>query len=193
MLARRKDIGYSVSCTTRPARSGEVDGRDYHFLTEEEFVRRADHGDFAESAQVHGRMYGTLRSEVQKVLDSGRHVLMDIDVQGAARFSSAFPSSVLIFLLPPSAAVMVQRLTARRSESQKNLGTRLRTARSELAAIGHYQYVIVNDNLDEAIARVSSVIDAESVKQNRVRELEKQVTALISQLEHEIAVTGGGE
>jgi len=103
LLQNRTDLGYSVSCTTRAPRVGEAEGRDYYFLSRAEFERRRDAGDFAESAQVHGNMYGTLRSEVERVLGAGKHVVMDIDVQGAQQFTRVFPQSVTIFVLPPSA------------------------------------------------------------------------------------------
>ena len=115
LLERRSDVGYSVSCTTRAAREGEVDGRDYRFLGASEFVERRDAGEFAEWAEVHGHLYGTLRSEVERVLASGRHVLMDIDVQGARQFHVAFPDTVLVFVLPPSGEVLKSRLAGRKS------------------------------------------------------------------------------
>ena len=113
LLRRRPDLGYSVSCTTRAQRPGEEDGRDYYFLSAAEFADRRARGDFAESAEVHGRLYGTLREEVSRVLSAGRHVIMDIDVQGAAQFVAAFPDSVLVFLFPPSAEVLRGRLSGR--------------------------------------------------------------------------------
>ncbi len=106
--------------------------------------------EFAESAVVHGNLYGTLRSEVKRVLASGRHVIMDIDVQGARQFARAFPESVLVFLLPPSTDVLIDRLRARQTEDHRKLLVRLRSAREELREVGRYQYVVVNDNLERA-------------------------------------------
>lgn len=185
LLERRTDVGYSVSCTTRKPRDGEVDGKDYYFLDRAEFDRRRAAGEFAESAEVHGRLYGTLRSEVHRVLGAGRHVLMDIDVQGAELFCTAFPETVLVFLLPPSVEVMVQRLKSRGSEGRDALITRLTNARDELQAVSRYHYVVVNDDLERTIARVSSIIDAEMVRHDRVRMLDQQVAGLIEQLERE--------
>ena len=167
LLRRRADVGYSVSCTTRAPRPGEEDGRDYHFLAPQEFGERRERGDFAEWAEVHGRFYGTLRSEVERVLASGRHVLMDIDVHGAAQFAAAFPESVLVFLLPPSAAVLRARLVGRMTEDGETLRVRLRTSRAEIEAVGAYEYVIVNDDLERALRDVSAVIDAEAVRRVR--------------------------
>lgn len=186
LLAARADIGYSVSCTTRKPREGEVDGRDYHFLSMDEFVRRREAGEFAESAEVHGNLYGTLRSEVLKVLEAGRHVIMDIDVQGAEQFSRAFPMSVLVFLLPPSADVLVKRLTARGTEDKATVVKRLRNASEELQRVGMYHYAVVNDDLEATIVRVSSIVDAEAVRHDRLASLKAEVDALIEQLSDRI-------
>ena len=169
LLAKRQDVGYSVSCTTRPPREGEVDGRDYHFRSLEGFRRGQAAGEFAESAEVHGHLYGTLRAEVERVLSQGKHVIMDIDVQGTKQFFAAFPESVLIFILPPSAEALVERLTARGTEDPKSLIRRLRSAKDELKAIDLYPYVVVNDRIDSAVAAISSIIDAEGVKRTRNR------------------------
>ena len=109
LLERRPDVGYSVSCTTRAPRQGERNGKDYYFLSTDEFAARRSRDEFAEWANVHGNMYGTLRREVEQVLSLGRHVIMDIDVQGARQFARAFPESVLVFLLPPSTDVLIGR------------------------------------------------------------------------------------
>jgi guanylate kinase len=172
LLSLRKDLGYSVSCTTRPPREGELNGRDYHFLAVEKFKRGQDAGEFAESAEVHGHLYGTLRAEVARVLSSGRHVIMDIDVQGAQQFSAAFPESVLIFILPPSADALIERLTARGTEDAKSLIRRFRSAKEELKSIDLYEYVVVNDRIDSAVAAISSIIDAEALKRSRNDALE---------------------
>lgn len=193
LLDRRADLGYSVSCTTRAPRDGEVDGRDYRFLSQEAFLAARDAGEFAEWAEVHGNFYGTLRSQVQEVLASGRHVLMDIDVQGARQFHHAFPETVLIFVLPPSGEVLKTRLTARKSEDRERLLVRLRNARAELGEVGHYHYVVVNDDLDRAVNQVSAIIDAEGLRHDRVQEVEAQVEALIAQLEQEIHVFSRGD
>ena len=186
LLKRRTDLGYSVSCTTRAPRVGEVDGRDYYFLSRADFERKRDHGEFAESAQVHGNMYGTLRSEVERIFAAGKHVVMDIDVQGAQQFARAFPESVTIFVLPPSAEVLLERLRHRRTESKEQLARRLQSALQELQAVDLYQYVVVNDDLPKAVARVSSVIDAEVVRRERVEGLRHQVSSLVQRLEREL-------
>lgn len=186
LLERRADIGYSVSCTTRAPREGEVDGGDYRFLSQSDFLAARDAGEFAEWAEVHGFFYGTLRSEVERVLASGRHVLMDIDVQGARQFHTAFPDTVMIFVLPPSGEVLKNRLAGRKTENRERLLVRLRNARAELGAVGLYHYVVVNEDLDRAVDQVCIIVDAEGLRHERVQELESQVEALIAQLELEI-------
>lgn len=187
LLKRRDDVGYSVSCTTRQPRAQEVDGRDYYFLSRAEFLKRREEGAFAEWAEVHGNLYGTLRSEVERVLRAGRNVLMDIDVQGAAQFRRAFPLAVTIFVLPPSAEVLMGRLRSRHTETPEQLIRRLQSALMELQAVDEYEYVVVNDDLDLAVLRVSSIIDAEVVSRERIAGLRQQVAVLIEKLEEEIA------
>lgn len=193
LMKQRTDVGYSVSCTTRLPRSGEVDGKDYYFLSIGEMLAARERGEFAESAEVHGKMYGTLRREVDRVLGSGRHVLMDIDVQGAQQFVKAFPRSVLVFVLPPSVEVLMTRLMARKSETNEALRIRLRSALNELQAVGAYDYVVVNDSLDHAVAAVSSIIDAETHRRDRKDGIGEQVQELVDELTREIDKRSGGE
>ena len=193
LLERRPDVGYSVSCTTRAPRDGELDGRDYRFLSREAFEVARSASEFAEWAEVHGNYYGTLRSEVLRVLASGRHVIMDIDVQGARQFAAAFPDTVLVFILPPSGEILKTRLTGRGSENRERLLVRLRNARTELGEVGRYHYVVVNDDLERAVDQVAAIIDAEGLRHDRVHEVEAQVEALIAQLEQEINVYSRGD
>ena len=186
LLRRRNDLGYSVSCTTRAPRGNEVAGKDYYFLSRAEFLRKREAGEFAESAEVHGNLYGTLRSEIVRVMDTGKHVMMDIDPQGASQLVKAFPQAVTVFILPPSGDVLLDRLRARKTESVEELMRRLQSALQELQSVGEYEYVIVNDDLEQAVQRVSSVIDAEVVSRERVADLRHQVAFLIERLEQEI-------
>ncbi|HTG54461.1 MAG TPA: guanylate kinase [Gemmatimonadaceae bacterium] len=186
LLARRQDIGYSVSCTTRAPRAGEANGKDYYFLTEQEFIARRVNGDFAESAQVHGLWYGTLRSEVEKVLGSGKHVILDIDVQGAAQFRRAFPQAVLVFVLPPSGESLLERLRERGTENAAQLTRRLQSAIAELKAVPEYQYVVINDELERAVQRVAGIIDAETMRRERLTGLERDLRSIVERLEREI-------
>jgi guanylate kinase len=189
LLARRPDLGYSVSCTTRAPRPGEVHGRDYYFLSRSEFIAERERGAFAESAEVHGNLYGTLRSEVERVLGGGQHVVMDIDPQGARQFIRAFPQAVTIFVLPPSAKVLLERLRARKTENTAELASRLQSALQELQQVDEYEYVVVNDDLDRAVSSVGSIVDAEVMSRERVKNLRQQVGLLIERLEQEIENT----
>ena len=186
LLALRDDVGYSVSGTTRPPREGEVDGKDYHFQSVDQFRNGRAAGEFAESAEVHGHLYGTLRSEVERVLASGKHVIMDIDVQGARQFTNAFPDSVLVFILPPSAGVLIERLEARGTEDAKSLIRRFRSAKDELKAIDFYPYVIINEDLDSAVRAVSSIIDSESLKRFRNIGIDRRVAEIVNGIERAI-------
>jgi len=186
LIERRGDVGYSISCTTRAPRNGEQDGQDYFFLSVDEFQARRSRGEFAESAQVHGNWYGTLRSQVDAVLAGQRHVIMDIDVQGAHQFAAAYPESVLVFLIPPSADALLRRLTGRQTESDEAFRTRIRAAREELRAAVSYQYAVVNDNLEPAYRTVSSIIDAEAVRHARQPRLSVQVAELIDELDRQL-------
>jgi guanylate kinase len=186
LLERRQDLGYSVSCTTRQPREGEIPGKDYYFLSRPEFLEKRDQGEFAESAEVHGNLYGTLRSEVLRVLGMGKHVLMDIDVQGAVQFTKVFPQAATIFILPPSAEVLLERLKKRQTESSQQLAARLQSALQELQSVDEYEYVVVNDDLDSAVRRIGSIVDAEVFSRERVVGLRTQVAHLIDRLEREI-------
>ena len=186
LLERRNDVGYSVSCTTRAPRPGEQDGRDYHFLSREEFIAKRDAGEFAEWAEVHKNLYGTLKSEIHRVLGQGKHVILDIDVQGARQVAAIFPEAVTIFVLPPSGEVLLERLKARKSESPQQLVVRLNSALQELRSVAEYEYVVVNDDLDQAVRRVGAILDAEVVSQERVEGLRHNVESLIHHLQTEV-------
>jgi guanylate kinase len=182
LLDRRTDVGYSVSCTTRAPRAGERDGVDYHFLSVQEFAARVGRGEFAEWAEVHGNRYGTLRAAVSEVMQAGRHVMLDIDVQGARQVTAAFPEALTIFIIPPSVEVLVSRLMGRKSESAEALALRLRNARTELLEAERYQYVVVNDDLEHAVQQVGRIIDEESVKRQRLPALGEEVESVIAHL-----------
>ena len=186
LMARRDDVGYSVSCTTRAPRPGEEHGRDYYFISRLEFLREREKHAFAESAEVHGNLYGTLRREVKRVLSAGKHVIMDIDVQGAEQFTRAFPDTVTIFVLPPSAEVLLDRLRARMTETREQLVARMQSALVELQAIQSYEYVVINDDLEAAVGKVSAIIDAEVSSRERVAGLRESVAILIEKLEKEL-------
>ena len=158
-------FGYSVSATTRKARPGERDGEAYHFLTRPEFERRREAGEFLEATEYAGELYGTLRSEVEQVLRSGKHVVLDVEVTGARQVRKAYPrpASVVLFVIPPSPRVLIERLRKRRTESEAELSRRIgiathevETARREIGDV--YDRVLVNDDLETAVREVIAVV-----------------------------------
>lgn len=165
VLSRREDIDYSVSYTTRQPRGVEQDGVHYHFVDEDQFHQRSTEGDFLEQARVFDHWYGTSISYIRSRLDAGRHVIMDIDVQGAAQISVTEVPYIKIFIIPPSMEILRQRLVNRGTDSADEIAKRLRIARDELKYIPRYEYLVINDDLDQAINNVMDIISAE---ENRV-------------------------
>jgi len=161
ILARRKDVGYSVSATTRAPRPGERDGEAYHFLTPARFAELEKQGAFLEAAEYAGARYGTLKAEVDKVLASGRHVVLDIEIAGAKRVRELYPwpRSVEIFVLPPSVEVLLERLRGRKTESDQAIAPRIVQALQELAESQDFDYRIVNDDLARAVREVELIIE----------------------------------
>ena len=167
LLQGRDDLGYSVSATTRPMRDGEGEGADYYFLTREEFVRRRDAGEFLEWATYGGHLYGTLRSEIERIFARGRHAVLDIEIEGARQIRANFPNSLHVFVLPPSADVLVGRLTGRKTEPVEVIRERVSRAADELTAVAEYDYALVNEELVVAVAQVAAILDAEARRVSR--------------------------
>ena len=167
LLQGRDDLGYSVSATTRPIREGERDGADYYFLTREEFVRRQEAGQFLEWATYGGHLYGTLRSEIERIFARGRHAVLDIEIEGARQIRANFPNSLHVFVLPPSADALVGRLTGRRTEPVEVIRERVSRAADELTAVSEYDYALVNEELVIAVAQVAAILDAEARRVSR--------------------------
>jgi guanylate kinase len=162
------EIKLSVSCTTRARRPGELNGRDYRFLTEPEFKTLRSHGQFAEWAKVHDYFYGTPRKLLDRNIRAGRDVLLDIDVQGARKIKKTYPQAVSIFLLPPSLKELQRRLAARGTDGRETIRRRLVNARGEIGEIMHYDYFVVNREVTEAIRALGSIVEAERAKTSRV-------------------------
>src|ERR687898_2770535 len=158
LLERMPQLELSVSATTRDPRPGEEDGRDYHFLTPEEFDQRVEAGDFLEHAAYSGNRYGTLRREVEGRLSEGRSVVLEIEVQGARQVRVAMPEAVLIFIAPPDPAALRRRLEGRGTDSEEAIERRLRTAEIELGAQGEFPNVIVNDDVQKAAAELERLV-----------------------------------
>lgn len=167
VLATVPDIGYSISYTTRPMRIGEEDGREYFFVSPADFEHRRSEGEFLESAEVHGNLYGTSRRTVQSILDSGRDVILEIDVQGAKLVLQQMPDAVSIFIMPPSFEVLRARLTARATEESYHLNLRLRNSFDEVRHYEPFGYVVVNQEIFKAAGELTTIILAERLRRNR--------------------------
>ena len=187
LLQARDDLGYSVSATTRPARNGERDGVDYHFLTREAFLRRVENGEFLEWATYGGNLYGTLRQEIERIFARGRTAVLDVEIEGARQLRANFPNSLHLFVLPPSAEVLVSRLTGRNSESAAVLRERITRAADELAAVAEYDYAILNEDLVLAVAQVAAVLDAEARRVSR----QEGLTPFIDRLRRDVLAQAG--
>jgi guanylate kinase len=189
LLQGRDDLGYSVSATTRPIREGERDGADYYFLTREEFVRRQEAGQFLEWATYGGHLYGTLRSEIERIFARGRHAVLDIEIEGARQIRANFPNSLHVFVLPPSAEVLVGRLTGRKTEPVEVIRERVSRAADELTAVSEYDYALVNEELVIAVAQVAAILDAEARRVSRqdtlptfIERLRRDVSAAVRKI-----------
>jgi guanylate kinase len=181
--ARRNDIEFSISVTTRSPRAQERDGVDYHFLSEAEFHSLIETGALLEWAEVHGRLYGTPRANLEEARSRRHFLLLDIDVQGSRQVKRAVPDAVSIFVLPPSGAELTRRLVRRASEDAEVRSRRLLTARSEIAAASEFDYVIVNDDLEKAVAQVEAILAAESARVERLTALPEFAAALAREID----------
>ncbi len=188
LLKQMNDVSFSVSHTTRAPRPGEVDGIDYHFVSREAFNAMIEQGAFLEWAEVHGHFYGTSREGVFRQLEDGLDVLLDIDVQGARQVKKSFPGAVMIFILPPTFQELEQRLRSRGTEDEANLRTRIENAKKEVLAAPEYDYILINDILEEALDDFKSIIKANRHKSKRMVALPKVKNMLI---EAEEAVSEG--
>jgi guanylate kinase len=178
LVETRSDMVFSLSATTRAPRPGEQDGVDYRFVDDAGFDALERTGDLLEWAHVHGRRYGTLKSGVNAALAAGKTVVLDIDVQGAQQVHRALSDAVLVFVLPPSVSEMKRRLHQRGSESDEQLVTRMRTARAELEAVKDFDYVVVNDEFEDALRTIEAIVAAERERVDRRPDIEKMLDGL---------------
>jgi guanylate kinase len=179
LLESNKHIALSISYTTRAPRQGEIDGKDYHFVSREKFLEMAKHGDFIESAEVYGNLYGTSQSWIEKELVSGRDILLEIDWQGAEQVRRLMPHVISIFILPPSLSALETRLKGRAQDCAEVIARRLQAAREDISHVAEFDYVIINDKLDEALRQLEAVVIA--VGLHRDSQLTRHAT-LINQL-----------
>ncbi|WP_461612349.1 guanylate kinase [Clostridium sp. Marseille-QA1073] len=169
-LLEKNDIWISVSATTRKPRNGEIDGVNYFFIDKEDFLEKIDNDDFLEYAEVYGNYYGTPKSKVFEVLDSGKDVILEIDIQGALKIKSAYPDGVFIFILPPSMEELRSRITNRGSETPESLKTRLNSAYEEISFASKYDYAVINDEVNEAVRKIESIITAEKCRVYKIKD-----------------------
>ena len=161
VLAKNRDLVFSVSYTTRKKRPSEIQGRDYYFIEKEQFERMTAHGEFIEWAVVHGELKGTERAQVERYLEEKRVCILDVDVQGALNIMKEYPDAVTIFIEPPSIVELERRLRKRKTESEKQILVRLRDAENELAYRNRFKYIVVNDIAEKAIQEVEQIITQE--------------------------------
>ena len=179
LLSARDNLGFSISATTRAPRKGEKDGVDYYFMNVEEFVKRRDAGEFLEWAEYSGNLYGTLESEVDRVLGEGHHAVLDIEVEGARQVRERRSDVVSIFVLPPSAEKLLERLVGRDQDApDAKVRARLRRGLDEVREASEYDYVVVNDERTQAVSEVAAIIDSESRRPGRVSNLDESLAGL---------------
>ncbi len=187
LVEASEDVIFSVSATTRPARDHEVDGVDYHFLSETDFRAMIEADEFVEWAEVHGHLYGTSRQALQAAREEGLFLILDIDVQGAMRMRERVPDVVLVFVLPPSADALVERLAERATEGEDTVARRIENARGELEQASQFDYIVVNENLDEAIQEIRSIVAAEGRRTDRTIDLSNRIRQLQGQIDRILA------
>jgi len=193
LVDRFQDFVFSVSATTRSPRAGEKDRQDYDFVSRDEFERMIREEELVEWAEVHGNLYGTPRRNLESAGRMGRYPVLDIDVEGARQIRERVPEAVLIFVFPPSAATLWSRLTARGTEEFADVRRRLRAAQRELEEAARFDYIIVNDDLERAVARVRAVVEAESHRPDRAIDLAEAVERMQREIDGVLEVEGASE
>ena len=172
LLKRNKNLKVSISYTTRAKRDGEVDGKDYLFIQNDEFEKMIANGEFLEYAKVqYDKYYGTSKAQVKKMLDDGYDVILEIDVQGAQQIKEMFPQTILIFIMAPSMNEVKRRIKARGKETKEQILDRFQTAYREINEIPKYNYVVVNDNLEDAVNKVEAILISEKCRVDRIEEI----------------------
>lgn len=167
-LIKKNCFWLSVSATTRTPREGEIEGKNYYFLTKEQFKSKIDEQDFLEYAEVYANYYGTPKSKVIEKLDEGKDVILEIDIQGALKVKEAYPEGVFIFILPPSMEELKNRIIKRGSETEESLMTRFKSAYKEINYVSKYNYAVVNDEVNIAVKKIKSIITAEKCSVERM-------------------------
>ena len=171
VLKNNNNLWISISCTSRPPREGEIHGKDYFFLTREEFEKKIKTNDLLEYAEYAGNYYGTPKSEIQQKLDSGIDVVLIIEIQGALKIKEILPETLFIFIMPPSMKELRNRLLGRNTETKEKAIERFKTAYKEINEVTKYNYVIVNDEIEVAANKINSIITAEKCRVDRIEEV----------------------
>jgi len=171
LMEKEKDLKLSISATTRPPRSGEIEGKNYFFKTEEEFEKMIENDSFLEWAKVYDHYYGTPKDFVLKNLDEGNDVVLEIDIQGALKIKEKFPEGIFIFILPPSMEELKNRIKKRGTETEEEIIKRFKSAYEELNYVSRYNYVVINDSIEEAVEKIRAIIIAEKCRVDRNKDL----------------------
>ena len=179
LLEKDPGIRVSISSTTRPPRTGENDGREYHFVDVQYFLEMVSRGDFLEWAEVHGNYYGTSRHWIEAEMSAGRDVLLEIDWQGAQQVRKAFPAAIGIFILPPSLEELKSRLSGRGTDSAETIARRIAAARDEMRHVDEFDYVIINDDLQQALDNLRSIVSATRLQYTTQRERHSSLFATL--------------
>ncbi len=171
LMEKEKDLKLSISATTRQPRSGEIEGKNYFFKSEEEFEKMIENDSFLEWAKVYDHYYGTPKDFVLKNLDEGNDVVLEIDIQGALKIKEKFPEGVFIFILPPSMEELKNRIKKRGTETEEEIIKRFKSAYEELNYVSRYNYVVINDSVEEAVEKIKAIIIAEKCRVDRNKDL----------------------
>lgn len=172
LIQRNNNLTVSVSYTSRDKRDGEIDGQDYFFVSQEEFEKKIEQNDFLEYAKVqYGKYYGTPKAEVKELLEKGKDVILEIDVQGAQQIKNLFPETILIFIMAPSMSEVKRRIKSRGKETKEQIIERFKVAYNELNEVSKYNYVVVNDVLEEAVKKVEAILLSEKCRVDRIEEI----------------------
>ena len=172
LIKRNSNIWISISCTTRDMRPGDEEGKTYYFLNKEEFENRIKNNEFLEYAKYNENYYGTLKSKIEEKLEEGYDVILEIEVQGALKVKNMLPDTIFIFIMPPSMKELKSRLENRNTETKEKVLSRFKIAYKEINEFSKYNYVVVNDNLNDAVNKVESIIVSTNCRVDRIEELD---------------------
>ena len=187
LISKSDNLRWSISHTTRVCRAGEVEGQDYHFVSEDTFLMLQKNNAFAEWAKVHNAYYGTGRATIDAALAGGQDLLLDIDVQGAAQLKAAYPEAVSAFILPPSWSALESRLRGRGTDHEEEITQRIRRGREEVGELSRYDYCVINDEIESGVAALHAILSAERVRLSR---LDVSQAQSLSSPQHRSANTG---